>query len=189
MRSRLSITLFILLGGAGCQSPKLAQPLAPELAGNDPEAQLEFWHMLPQRKAVSNDEAFHALLLFVDGQDAATDYDSRVQLLTQRKMLPSGFNESAGQTLRRGTLAVALTQALSIQGGLTMRVFGASPRYAVRELQYRGVYPPSSPQQTFSGAEFLGIIGRAEDLQRTQTDDAFAPDATSAAGGGNDGGV
>ena len=192
MRSNLGARLFslsLLVALAGCQTSKVAQPLAPEIAGNDPEAQLEFWHALPQRKAISNDEGFHAILLFVDGQDAATDYDGRVQLLTERKMLPSGFKESAGQTLRRGTLAVALTQALSIKGGFTMRVFGPSPRYAVRELQYRGVYPPSSPQQTFSGAEFLGIIGRAEDLQRTQTDDAFAPDAASAAGAANDGGV
>ena len=49
-----------------------------------------------------------------------------------------------------------------------MRLFGMHPRYAVRELEYASVFPPSSPQQTLSGAEFLGIIGRAEDYQRGQ---------------------
>jgi hypothetical protein len=29
-----------------------------------------------------------------------------------------------------------------------------------------GLYPPSSPNQTFSGSEFVGIIGRIEDYQR-----------------------
>ena len=83
-------------------------------------------------------------------------------------MLPGGFDGAADAPVRRGTLAVALARALGVGGGLTMRLFGPQPRYAVRELQYAGVYPPSSPQQTFSGAEFLGIIGRAEDYQRVR---------------------
>ena len=49
-----------------------------------------------------------------------------------------------------------------------MRTVGAGPRYATRELQYEGLYPPSSPNQTFSGAEFVGVIGRIEDYQRSQ---------------------
>jgi hypothetical protein len=77
---------------------------------------------------------------------------------------------------------MALARALDVKGGLTMQLFGASPRYATRELQHAGLFPPSSPQQTFSGAEFLGIIGRAEDYQRASIDDAFAPATAAAAG-------
>ena len=39
-------------------------------------------------------------------------------------------------------------------------------RYAMRELVYMDLFPPSTPNQTFSGAEYLGIIGRIEDYQR-----------------------
>ena len=182
---------LLALCGAGCHATR-AQPLAPELAGSDEDAQLEFWHALPERKAVSNDEAFHALLLFVDGKDDSADYDGRVSAMKERRMLPAGFREGAGEAARRGTVARALSRALGVEGGLTMRVFGPTSRYATRELQYAGVFPPSSPQQTFSGAEFLGIMGRAEDYQRVQTDDAFAPDAAGEAvggGGGDDGGA
>lgn len=171
----------LLLGVAalagGCRSTTPAQALAPQIAGNEPAAQLAFWHTLPQRKAVSNDEAFHAVLLFVDGQDAAGGYDQRVKLLKEKRLLEPGFAARAAEPLRRGTLAVALTRALSIKGGLSMHLFGAKPRYAVRELQYAGVYPPSSPQQTFSGPEFLGIIGRAEDFQRARDEGATAVEA------------
>ena len=166
--------LLLLACAAGCSSTPQTQTLAPEFAKNDPDAQLEFWHALPDRKAVSNDEAFHALLLFVDGEDASEDYGQRVQALKDRRMLPDGFADGAASPVRRGTLAVALARALDIRGGLTMRVFGPTARYATRELQYAGVYPPSSPQQTFSGAEFLGIIGRAEDYQRVRNGDALA---------------
>jgi hypothetical protein len=171
--------------------------LADDLAKNDPDVQVEFWHALPQRKAVANDEAFHGLLLFADGQDTAADYAGRVETLKQRGMLPHDFSGAAADPVRRGTVAVALAKVLSIRGGLTMHLFGSSPRYAVRELQYAGLFPPSSPQQTFSGAEFLGIIGRAEDYQRAQGQDALAtpqpqpqpqpqpePQPTTSTGGG-----
>jgi hypothetical protein len=52
-----------------------------------------------------------------------------------------------------------------------MRLVGPAPmngRYAVRELQFMELYPPSSPNQTFSGTEFLGIIGKLEDYRREQ---------------------
>jgi hypothetical protein len=176
MRFR-TLAPLALLAVVGCQTTKVGQPLAPELAGDGVESQLEFWHALPERKAVSNDEAFHALLLFADGADPATDYAGRMQTMKERRMLPANFNESAADVARRGTIAYALARALGIKGGLTMQLFGTSQRYAVRELQYAGLFPPSSPQQTFSGAEFLGIMGRAEDYQRNEIEDAFAPAA------------
>jgi hypothetical protein len=155
--------------------------MGPAVAGNDPGAQMEFWHTLPQRRVASNDEAFHALLLFVDGSDPATDYAGRVEMLKQRKMLPQGFNGTSEVAVKRGTVAVAIAKALEIKGGLSMRLFGPTPRYAVRELQYMNLFPQSSPQQTFSGQELLGIIGRAEDYQRMFNENALA-DASSASG-------
>jgi hypothetical protein len=180
---------IIAFNGSGCQTSHVAQPLTAELAANDPDAQMAFWHALPERKAVSNDEAFHAVLLFADGDDPSADYDARVKRLKDRKMLPDAFDEPAGNAARRGTVAVALARALSIDGGLTMHLFGPSGRYATRELQYMGLFPPSSPQQTFSGAEFLGIIGRAEDYQRGQIDDALAAPAASNVETGAEGGT
>jgi hypothetical protein len=47
-----------------------------------------------------------------------------------------------------------------------MTLTGASARYATKELVFLGIFPPSSPNQTFSGTEYLGIIGKAEDHQR-----------------------
>jgi hypothetical protein len=49
-----------------------------------------------------------------------------------------------------------------------MRAFGPTPRYATRELVYLDLYPPSGPNQTFSGTEFLGIMGKIEDYQRAE---------------------
>jgi hypothetical protein len=144
------------------------QPLTHELGGNDPNEQLEFWHRLAVQPVTSNDDAFHGLLLYLDGDDPAPDYAGRLQALKSRKMLPAGFNQPAEQAVERGTLAVALVKALDIKGGLMLRLLGPNPRYAVRELVFMELYPQSSPRQTFSGAEFLGIIGKVEDYQRDQ---------------------
>jgi len=154
-----------LLAG-GCSVTRVTQPVPAELYANDVDAQLEFWHTLANQPLTSNDEAFHGLLLYLDGEDPAKNYTERVEILKLRKMLPSGFKGVADDAVSRGDLAVAIVRTLDIKGGLTMRVFGPSPRYAVRELTYQAVYPPSSPNQTFSGAEFVGIIGRVEDYQR-----------------------
>jgi len=155
----------------GCHSAT-GKVVSPELAGNDPNAQLEFWHSLTDDKVTSNDQAFHGLLLFFDGKDDAKDYAGRVAMLKERKMLPKGFDEPADRAVSRGNVAVAIVKFLKIRGGLTMMitdpVFGIIPRYAVRELMFMNLYPPGSAQQTFTGAEFVGIIGRVEDYQRAQ---------------------
>jgi hypothetical protein len=162
--------MLVALGSlaAGCQTARVQQPLTRELGGNDPNQQLEFWNRLAQQPVTSNDDAFHGLLLYLDGDDPADDYAGRVRTLRSRKMLPAGFDQQPEQAIERGTLAVALLKALDIKGGLMLRVVGPMPRYAVRELVFMELYPPSSPQQTFSGAEFLGIMGKVEDYQRGQ---------------------
>ncbi|HWE97920.1 MAG TPA: hypothetical protein VG269_28475 [Tepidisphaeraceae bacterium] len=149
----------------GCQTANVAHPLTAQLSGNEPEAQLEFWHTLAERHVASNDEAFHGLLLYLDGKDDAPDYAARVVTLKSRHMLPANFHAPAGNGVQRGVLAVAIVRALHLKGGWVMHVFGNTPRYALRELEYEEVYPPSSDFQTFSGTEFVGIIGKMEDYQ------------------------
>ena len=155
---------FCLL--VGCSSAKVAQPLTGKLGGSDPDAQMEFWHSLADQPLTSNDEAFHGLLLYLDGEDPAADYAGRVRVMKDRRLLDRGFDQPAGQAVQRGTLATALVRALKVRGGVFQRLTNDHPRYAVRELMYLDLYPPSSPQQTFSGTEFLGIMGRIEDYQR-----------------------
>ena len=168
MPSKPSLALIALLVLTGCQTARVERPLTLDHGGNDVGEQLEFWHALAERPVTSNDEAFHGLLLFLDEEDPATDYAGRVSALRSRGMLPAGFDKPAEQAVERGTLAVAVVKALKIDGGLMLHLFPRSPRYAVRELQFMELFPPSSPNQTFSGTEFLGIIGKLEDYQRRE---------------------
>jgi hypothetical protein len=184
-RSVASSLLVAFLTFTGCQTAHVPHPLTLDHGGNDDFEQLEFWHALAGRPVTSNDEAFHGLLLFLDGTDPSGDYAGRVAQLRSRRLLAAGFNQPAEQAVDRGTLAVAIVRALKIPGGLTMRVFGPTPmggRYAVRELQFMDLYPASSPNQTFSGTEFLGIIGKMEDYRREHDQSGQTASQQAAAG-------
>jgi hypothetical protein len=168
-RRLLAAASPLVLGTAlliGCQTAHVAHPLTAELGGNSPESQMDFWHLLADRHVTSNDEAFHGVILFADGSDPAKTYADRVSLLQSRGMLAKNFHETADQAIERGTLAVMVVKTLNIKGGWAMHVFGPTPRYATKELVSMNLYPASSASQTFSGAEFLGIIGKMEDYQR-----------------------
>ena len=92
----------------------------------------EYWYALTRRPVISNDEAFHGILLYFDGSDPSVDYSLRVRALQSRGMLPEGFDGERDAAVDRGTLAVALAKGLRIRGGLTMHLTGLTPRYAVR---------------------------------------------------------
>ena len=162
----MSLGLIALVFAAGCHTARVPQALPEKLFANETDAQMEFWHSLADQKLTTNDEALHGLLLYFDGTDPAKNYADRVALLKSRKMLPRNFNEPPNGAVTRGNLSVAIAHGLSIHGGVMYRVTGGSnARYATRELQAEGVYPVSSPNQVFSGPEFVGIIGKLDDYQ------------------------
>ena len=154
----------------GCQSAHVAEPLTHSITGDDADAQLEFWHQLETRPVTCNDEAFHGLILYLDQSDPSPDYVTRVNTLKSREILPKSFNQPGDEAISRGTLAVAISSALKIKGGmmLHLRPFD-NGRYATRELVYMDLYPPSTPNQTFSGANFLASSGGSEDYRAAAT--------------------
>jgi hypothetical protein len=167
MRSLVLASLMIaaVLCQMGCHTATVTKPLALALYADDADAQMDFWHTLATRKLASNNEAFHGLLLYLDGKDPAENYQQRVQILKSRHLLAAKFNEPADVAVTRGTLSVPIIKTLKIKGGLMRLVLPDDERYATRELQYQGVYPVSSPNQLFSGTEFVGVIGKLDDYQ------------------------
>ncbi|HTW94008.1 MAG TPA: hypothetical protein VMD30_04380 [Tepidisphaeraceae bacterium] len=162
---RILLLLFALPLFAGCQPAMVKQSVDSKLGGSSPDDQIEFWHTLNDQPITSNDDGMHGLLLYFDNQDTQADYSGRVTQMKKDGLLPSDFHAPANEALQRGIMAYALVKGLHIKGGWVMLVFGPSPRYALRELEFRGLFPHSSPQQPLSGAEFVGIIGRIQDYQ------------------------
>src|SRR5438034_8286838 len=113
------VALASTLGG--CASVPAGKSVVSDMSAKPDASEVEFWHTLQTRALATNDDAFHGLLIYLDGNDASTDYQARVTALKQRGMLPASFNGQADEAIERGTLAVALVKALDFKGGLTMR--------------------------------------------------------------------
>lgn len=123
-----------------------------------------FWHRLPERSAITNDEGLHGLLGFTLGDDSAPDYQARVRLAIAKGLLPEGFSEPYNATMTKGTLSFALARYLDIKGGVMMRLSGSSGRYATRELTYLGILPEdSTDNQSISGLDFVGVVSKVQD--------------------------
>ena len=162
---RRVLSVLALLLASGCAATHVRQPLPAALSANTNEAQGEFWYQLAHQPIATNDETFHSLLLYLDSKDTSASYADRVAVLKARHMLPAGFNGAGDEPVSRGNLAVALDQILKIRGGLTMRVLGPTPRYALRAAVEQGILPPSSPNQGLSGGELVGVMQKAEEYE------------------------
>ena len=68
------------------------------------------------------------------------------------------------ETARVGWIAKAVCIETGIKGGVTMRTFGASERYAVHELNYRRWLANMTAQQSMSGMQLIALLGEAEDF-------------------------
>jgi hypothetical protein len=160
---------------AGCARTTVRQVEATDYDPNDENAELDFWHNLPGRSAVTNDEGLHGVLVFADGQDPTRSYSDRIALLKERGWITKGFDEPGTLAMQRGTLAKALCHVLEVKGGVMMRVTDKSPRYAARELMYLGILAPGTEQQVLSGLDYLGVISKAQDYQMLRDAGGTAP--------------
>lgn len=162
------IASLVILGGCQ-QRTRITSPLPMNYAAGDAEAEMAFWHGLADRPAVNNNEAFHALIAFHRSQgDEAKSYQKRVQYLKDQGFLAESFDRPAKATVRRGTVAQVLAPMLEIEGGVTMRLVGNHPRYALRALVEKDIMPESSVQQGLTGIQFVGIIDRARQYAERQ---------------------
>jgi len=161
----LTLALAVAVAGlAGCETTRRASPLVTDYDEQNAQAELDFWHGLADQPVTTNNDAFHGLIEFDQGADANRSYEERVAWLTEQGYLDRGFTGEADEAVNRGTVAQILARMLEIEGGLTMRLVGAHPRYATRELVYLEIMRRGTAQQGLSGIQFVGLVGRAHDF-------------------------
>ena len=134
---------------------------------------LDFWDALADQSVVSNDDALHSFILIEDGTDPSPDFQARMALAAQKGWLigtPTSLEANESATV--GLLSVAACEILGIEGGLTMRLMGPSPRYCTRELSSMGMLPGLTPNEALTGLEFIAFVGNIE--QRMELQQAWA---------------
>jgi hypothetical protein len=115
---------------------------------------------------VTNHDALHGLLLLADREDPFDTYEARVSTAKERGWLTKDWDRPANESARIGDIAQAVCVIADVEGGLTMRLLGPSPRYATRELVYLEVIPDRTEAQSVRGLEFLELMLLANDRIR-----------------------
>jgi hypothetical protein len=148
----------------------LESPAAAQFPGA--EDSLDFWDALEKQSVTTNDDALHGLLLLEEAP-AGNSWEDRWQAATERGWVPA---ETAPPTptesAEMGFIAVCLCHVLDVRGGLSMQLFGRTPRYCTREVVHMGLIPGITEHEALSGAEFIALLGAAE--QRLLIDRTWA---------------
>src|SRR5438034_10659414 len=57
----------------GCASVPAGKSVVSDVSAKPNASDVEFWHTLQDRPLATNDDAFHGLLIYLDGSDPSTD--------------------------------------------------------------------------------------------------------------------
>ena len=159
----VGLLVSLALAG-GCTRSLVTDPVPTAYDRSDPAAEVVFFHNLASSRRVSNDEVLHALTLLALDEDPTQTYEDRVAAAKAAGWLNPKFDEPADLVTRKGLVAECLVRMLGIDNSVMLSVFGPSGRYAVRELIALGIMPAESTErQAMSGAELVGVLGRARD--------------------------
>jgi hypothetical protein len=142
---------------------------APSLEGEPaqesaPSQELAYFQALLTKKYALLSDALRPLLILLgDKESFSKDQATQVGLLGERGILPERIASAflPDEPLRKGLAAQMFCRALGIKGGLGLRLFGMSQRYAMRELVFEGIMPEGSAEDFISGEEFIIIFSNA----------------------------
>lgn len=154
------LSALLALASTGCQPYLMPSSAVDTYPKADQE--LDFLAEVEKMNAITNNDAVHAFLLLQDGDDAQPDYAARRAEAIRRGWMDRGTSTNANEAARVGWMATAGCLVMQIKGGLSMRVFGPVPRYAVRELIFMEILPLRTENQVLSGSEFVDYLNRLD---------------------------
>ena len=167
LASKLLIPILVgmALGGCGLTDRTTLDTCA-SIQFPAAEDSLDFWDTLETQPVTTNDDALHGLLLFVEHSPVATTWDERVAAARAAGWLSSDNTPPpALESAQMGFVAPIVCEILQVQGGLSMRLWGRTPRYSTRELVHMGLIPGITEHEALSGAEFIALLSAAEQRQ------------------------
>jgi len=160
----IGAALPALLGGCAGNALLVASPEAVLVAG---EGSAAFLDRVSNSKAVTENDAMRGVLMLVDGQDRAETFKQRVDSLLERRIAAGNWDFDAGRRITKGKLAYMVYEACHVSGGLTLAVWGPSPWYCLKELQYQGFITSGAVYAGVTGMEFVAVMNRADHYMRT----------------------
>jgi hypothetical protein len=128
-----------------------------------PPLELAYFQELMQKKYVLRSDAIKPLLILMRLDSPVQEQAAGINLLKEKNILPADIAAvfSPDEPLRKGLAAYMFCRALGLKGGIWMRFFGRSQRYALKELAFEGIMPDGNINDLLSGKEFVAIFTHA----------------------------
>ena len=127
----------------------------------------KFFYELTNKQYCTTDEASRGVLYFVDGTDTSANFQERAARVQMHGLVKKNWENNPQAPITKGKTAYMFARALELTGGVMYNVTNASVRYALRELIYKDIIKGGSEGDTVSGAEYVGILGRADDYRQS----------------------
>ena len=88
------------------------------------------------------------------------------EYLQEQDIVPADWKTDTPQKLHMRELAILICNTLKIEGGINKHLFPRTRRYALLELRYLNIMSQTVPDRYVTGAELIGIIGRASEFNK-----------------------
>ena len=142
--------------------------LAPEEAAiTTPKESPEyaFLSQLYAKKSASISDAVSVLTILYGAYKEKEDFSARLSFLKEKNAIPQDLARQLNpdMPLRKGLAAYMFCRALAIKGGLWLRIFGLSQRYALKELVYEEIIASGGVSELMGGKDLVDMFIRAAD--------------------------
>ena len=163
------VMLMVCLGGCAPSGVRGVRAFE-DLPGAEGEvvSDAEYLFELSDKRYCSTDDAYRGMLFLIDAKDTSKDFEERTARLVMHGVADKDWAHNPNATMTKGKVAYMLVRALEIRGGVMYNITNACPRYALRELIHKGIIIGGTEHSKLSGAEYVGILGRADDHRRPE---------------------
>ncbi len=174
----LVLTPFLIFGGTredkrrieeeGRQSLRSTEAGSYErqpISGRQEPTGPDYFQELLAKDYARHSDACMVLAVLLGADQGNTDFYSQVNYLKQQDIISekTASQFRPDEPLRKGLAAHLFCRALKIKGGIWLRLFGESRRYALKELVFEGIVPGGNLNDIVSGEELVIILTRAAD--------------------------
>jgi hypothetical protein len=121
-----------------------------------------FRRLVKQSRARKVDGVYTVMVLLGKAKQFKS-FPEELQYLKDNGYIPKGPDWDLKDSLTKGEMAFMLCKALKVKGGVHLRLFGVSPRYALAELVYMGIMVRGREDEVMTGKELAYTFIEAAD--------------------------
>lgn len=126
----------------------------------------EFYDDVIDKDRASFSETMIGISLLRSRAIEPPSFETARDALRQAGILPEDWNYAADSPVTKSMLAYLVCKTLGIKGGVTMRLFGITERYALRECIHLGLIGEGPPTRYIPGRELLGVLRRSQEYKQ-----------------------